>query len=395
MKALHVIPAVAARYGGPTTAALGLCRALGQHGVDVTLATTDADGPDRLPVALGTPVMHDGVRTMFFSRTASESFKYSWRLPSWLRRAIPRMDVVHIHGVMSHACVSAARLCRRYSVPYVLSPIGTLDAASLAQKSKRKQLFLELAGRRMVADAAAVHCTGDEELATLRDVFDARATLIPLGIDDEWLAQAPRSAGDRRREIVCVSRLAPRKGLELLIDAFAAVTRHGHRDWGLTLAGSGDPAYVQTLHTRAERSSAGPRIEFPGWVDGADKRGLLAGAALFALPSSHENFGLSVLEAMACATPVVVSREVQLARWVETGGAGWITALNAGDLARTLDAAMSDAAGRATRGHAARDVASQFAWRVIAGDMVQLYRRVQTATAAASMDRAPVRPEAS
>jgi len=256
-------------------------------------------------------------------------------------------------------------------------------------------LFLSLAGQRMVAGAAAVQCTGDEELSTLTGRFGARATLIPLGIDDDWLSRPARSGGDRRREIVCVSRLAPHKGLELLIDAFSAVTRHGHRDWGLTLAGSGDPVYVESLRQRAERSSAGPRIEFPGWVDGEEKRNLLGGAALFALPSSHENFGLSVLEAMACGTPVIVSREVQLARWIADGGAGWIAPLNAGDLGRTLQDAMTDAAERGVRGHAARQVALRFSWQAIAAEMVQLYRRVQAAPAAAAIGAVEAHPNAS
>src|SRR6476659_9965568 len=113
MRVLHVIPAVARRYGGPSSAIAPMCRALAEQGVDTLIVSTDADGPDRLPVTRGEPTSWRGVPAIFFRRDFSESFKYSRALGSWMARNVRDFDVVHIHAVLSHAPLTAAHACRR------------------------------------------------------------------------------------------------------------------------------------------------------------------------------------------------------------------------------------------------------------------------------------------
>src|SRR5438477_2112901 len=141
MDVLHVIPAVAPRYGGPSQAVVGMGRALTEHGVRVLVATTDADGPDRLPVQLGVPVDWQGVPAIVFRRQFSEAFKYSRPFAAWLGQHVGEFRVVHIHAVFSHSCLAAARACQRRGVPYVVRPLGSLDPWSLHQKPLRKQLL--------------------------------------------------------------------------------------------------------------------------------------------------------------------------------------------------------------------------------------------------------------
>jgi len=74
---LHVIPAVAPRYGGPSHAIVGMARALPDQGIRVLIATTDADGPQRLPVEAGAMRTWEGIPAIFFRRQWSEAFKYS------------------------------------------------------------------------------------------------------------------------------------------------------------------------------------------------------------------------------------------------------------------------------------------------------------------------------
>src|SRR6185295_12578190 len=99
MKVLHVIPAVAPRYGGPSGVALGLCRALLESGVDVRVATTSADGERDLDVPLGVDVDYQGAPAIFFRRDFSESYKYSGDLVRWLRGNVASYDLVHVHAV--------------------------------------------------------------------------------------------------------------------------------------------------------------------------------------------------------------------------------------------------------------------------------------------------------
>ena len=88
MKILHVIPSVASRYGGPSRAVVEMCRALKAAGVDVLIATTDADGAGRLDVKIGEQVSFENVPAIFFPRQWSEAFKYSRPLAQWL---VPRL----------------------------------------------------------------------------------------------------------------------------------------------------------------------------------------------------------------------------------------------------------------------------------------------------------------
>ena len=98
MRVLHVIPGIAPRYGGPSQAIIEMCRAVQSEGVKVLIATTDADGPNRLPVQLGARIEYLGVPTIFFSRQFSEAFKYSHSLAQWLDESVDSFHLVHIHG---------------------------------------------------------------------------------------------------------------------------------------------------------------------------------------------------------------------------------------------------------------------------------------------------------
>jgi glycosyltransferase involved in cell wall biosynthesis len=286
MKVLHVVPSVAARYGGPSTAALQMCRALSAAGAEVHLAATDADGPGRLPQSPGTWSTIDGVRTILFERQWSEALKYSAPLAAWLRASVSDYDVVHIHALLSHACLAAARACRAAGVLYVVRPLGTLDPWSLAQKPWRKRLLLAMGGRKALADATAVHYTAAGEQRFVEAAFRTRrGFVLPLGIDAHFLDEetVPIEARERTPYVLALSRLHPVKALDVLIDAFGDV--HADSAWRLVIAGDGDEEYARALHLRAANSPAAAAIEFSGWVDGEEKRALLRRASLYALPS--------------------------------------------------------------------------------------------------------------
>jgi glycosyltransferase involved in cell wall biosynthesis len=379
MKVLHVIPAVASRYGGPSTAVLQMCRALAAAGTSVEIATTDADGPGRLNARLGEATEIDGVPARVFARQWSEAFKYSRPLAAWLDGHMSDYDVVHVHALLSHACVAAARACRRHGVPYIVRPLGTLDPWSLAQKPWRKRLLLAAGGRAALAGAAAVHYTAAEEQRLVEASFPTQGGFVaPLGIDDHLLQREPLTMDERPRPLtlLAMSRLHPVKALDVLIDAFAMATTRIAEPWQLVIAGDGDAAYVRGLHERAARSPAAPHIRFAGWTDGAAKTSLLREAGLYVLPSHHENFGVSLAEALACGTPAVVSRQVLVASELEAAGAGWVTGNDVDALADTLATAMRDPGARVSRGAAARRFAETLAWPRVVTLLMQAYARV-------------------
>jgi glycosyltransferase involved in cell wall biosynthesis len=332
-------------------------------------------------------VPFDGVPTVFFPRQWSEGLKYSRPLAHWLEEHVADFDVVHVHGIFSHACLAAARAARRHGVPYVVRALGMLDPWSLGRRRLAKRIAWPLGVSRLLAGAAAIHYTTAEEqrlAERLRGL--APGVVIPLGVDHALLEFAPSATGSATPEldglagrpyVLALSRLHPKKGLELLVDAFLEVTAGAGSmgRWHLVLAGDGDPRYVAGLRRRARPGNG--RVLFPGWLDGPRKHAILAGASLLALPSHQENFGLAAIEALACGVPVLVSTDVNLAGEIRAAGAGWVTPLAPDALRAALGAALRKGSGLASHGAAGRAlVRARFTWSRVSAALVDLYGAV-------------------
>lgn len=387
VRVLHVIPALAPRYGGPTTATVGMCEALRSAGVAAVVATTDADGSARLGVKTDVESVFQGIPVRFFSRQASELFKWSRPLASWLRAHVTDFDVVHVHAVFSHSSIAAGRACRRLGVPYVVRPLGTLDPWSLRRHAWRKRLLLRVAVRSLLAGAAAMHYTSDEEgrLAESALPWLPRRVIVPLGVDEQLFAESAGGAASESPYVLALSRLDPKKGIEIVIDAFHHLAdKQAFSHWSLVIAGDGDPAYVAGLRTAAERGPAASRISFRGWVAGPDRVRLLRGASLFALPSYQENFGIAMVEALAAGVPVMVSPGVNLGADVEAAGGGWVVSRDQTVWRNALQAVLADDEGRQARAQCAREYAKQFRWHTVATTLKALYAEVTAGTMAAA-----------
>jgi len=387
LEVLHVIPGIAARYGGPGQAVLATCLALEAHGVETLIATTDADGPSRLSVELARPITYRGAKVIFFSRQWSEAFKYSRPLGSWLEANVRHFDLLEIHAIFSHSSLAAARACRRNGIPYVIRPLGSLDPWSLNRKRLRKRLLWYLVVKQMLRGAAAIHYTTEEERRLAEDALGLRrGAVVPLGVDEEVL-KAPVDPGIFRERypvlgndpyVLALCRLDPKKGLELLLDAFLELIRQKEfQHWRLVVAGDGKATYVAYLKRLVQERKGNAHILFTGWLAGSLKIAALKGAALFVLPSYQENFGLAVVEAMACGVPVLVSTHVNLAQEVQTAKAGWVVMLERSAILRKLTEALRDEGERAWRGVAGQKlVRSRFRWSAIATELNQMYRSV-------------------
>ena len=362
-----------------------MCTALQNEGVNLLMATTDADGDGRLPVTCGKQVLFQEIPTVFFHRQWSEAFKFSYPLGQWLEAKVSKFDVVHIHAVFSHACLAAARASKRHTVPYIIRPLGTLDPWSMRQKPLRKKLFWQLGVKRILKEAAAIHYTTEEERRQAEDSLGLeRGVVIGLGVDSALLHTEPDNGFFRQRHpslgshpfVMVMSRIHPKKGLELLLQAFVdLIAEKRFQQWRLVIAGDGDPAYIESLKQLIRGNGVEEHFLFPGWLEGAEKMSALQSADLLALPSHQENFGLCVVESLACGVPVLVSAQVNLCREIEAARAGWVTPLKVKDLKETLRAALEDKEGRLQRGLAGRElVRRRFSWPAIARELTNLYR---------------------
>lgn len=355
-----------------------MCRALKDAGCTVQVCTTNADGKDTLPVETGRLIEYEGVKTIFFPAGAGE-FKYSREIVTWLDDYVREFDVVHVHAVFNHSSIAAARACRRHGVPYIVRPLGTLDPWSMGQKPLKKRMFWRAFGRRMLQNAAAVHYTSEGEKQAVESTLNVNhGVVVPLGV--ELTSPTTRHSSLRDPQfaapyILFLSRLAPGKGLEALIEAFVLViadSRFSH--WRLHIAGDGDEGYVSSLKKAVHHRRIDPSVQFLGWLDGKDKVAAFGGASLVVLPSYHENFGISVVEAMAAGVPVLISPQVNLASEVERARAGWVIPTSVTSLREGLVKALSSETERQRRGRAAQDLAATFCWPNASKHMVELYR---------------------
>jgi len=374
MRVLHVIPSVSARSGGPAMAIVPMCRALQRRGVEVVLVTTDAA---MRKFEFCQALDYEGVPAIFFPNQLGESFKYSRPLSVWLKQNVRGYELAHIHAVFNHSSVAAARECRKQRVPYVIRPLGTLDPWSMKQKSLRKRLFWSLAGESMLSGAAAVHYTSRAEQTATENLLGVNhGQVIPLGIEAIG-DSANDGRGDRSLSpyVLVLSRLHPKKGLDVLIDAFVALAQRAEFDpWRLVIAGDGPTNHVNLLKRKA--AAVKERIVFTGWLDGERKEQMLRNASLLVLPSYQENFGLCVMEALARSVPVLLSPHVNLADEIGEANAGWIAPVERQTLTETLATLMSNPDELAKRGSAGKLLSQRYSWERVATELTNLYSQI-------------------
>jgi glycosyltransferase involved in cell wall biosynthesis len=223
--------------------------------------------------------------------------------------------------------------------------------------------------------------------STRRDVIQffgvraGRVVTVPNGVTAEFSpANADQVADFRRRRglpdrfMLFLGTLEPRKNLVRLIDAYADWRRTGSASVKLVLAG-GQGWYYEQIYARVVERGLGDDVFFPGYVPGAELPWWYRAAELFVYPSLFEGFGLPVLEAMACGTPVITSSSSSLP---EVAGDSTLL-VDPSDTA-ALTAAMTQVLTDQDRAADLRarglQQAAGFSWSRTAEATVQVYRAV-------------------
>lgn len=380
MNVLHVISGMDPRLGGPSAAMVGLLAAQRRAGLAVSLLTTWSAAFDDLSLARQVASAGSAVRTI---GPVGRPLGRHRELREAVGAAVAEADVVHIHALWEQAQHEAARAARRAGRPYVFRPCGMLDPWSLRQNRLVKKLYLWWRLRRDLDGAAALHFTS----ATERDVtgrlrLRAAAIVEPNGVALEEFAALPARGTFRRRYpaigsrplVVFLSRLHPKKGLDLLLPAFA---RCGVAEAMLALVGPVDDAYRVQLEATARARGVGDRVIFAGMLRGADRVAALADADVFCLPSYQENFGIAVVEALAAGVPVVISDQVNIHGEIAAAGVGGVAPTRVEPLAAELRRWLTDPPLRDDAAAKCRAfVWERYDWNAIARRWVEHYGRM-------------------
>ena len=377
MKVLHVIPSLSPARGGPGIVLRELTSALTARGVEVHIATTDDDGPDaRIPVTFCVPIAESGGIAYYFPRQ-SRFYTFSWPLTKWLLRHVAEYDLVHIHALFSYPSTVAAWASRRAHIPYVIRPLGTLAAWGLSSRRPLlKRWSLALNERRMLRDAAVVQATSEQErLEAIAACRECHTVVIPNPVP----VPADKQSRPRRAKpatLLFLSRIDPKKGLELLLEAFDRVAA-ADPDIRLVIAGDGDSAFVAAIHRQAASLRCHDQVRFTGNVVGDLKNHLLADADLFVLPSYAENFGVAVVEAMANGVPVLISPNIGIHNEVTAASAGRTAECEAGAIADRIREMLGDPDELIRMGENGRQLAlNRYSPRLVADRLLSEYETI-------------------
>ena len=291
---------------------------------------------------------------------SSEGYGYSPRLRTWLRQNLSRFDGAIVDGLWQyHGLAALQEMPGR--LPYVVFTHGMLDPwfnRTYPLKALKKLPYWLLVERRLLRDSTAVLFTSTVERDLAPQSFPGsrwKSVVVPFGTDGppQDAASELRALHERVPEVgsdpflLFVGRIHPKKGCDLLLDAYAQV--HGEQELPrLVFAGPDATGWQARLEERARTLGITSRVVWAGMLRGPQKWGAFRAAEAMVLPSHQENFGIVVAEALSCNTPVLISNQVNIYRDVERHGAG----LTAPD---TLEGTMDLLRGWARMPAAARE----------------------------------------
>ncbi len=331
---LHCIPSVALSDGGPSHAIRNIEQALESQLVKTTTASTDHGLSDEIKKRC--PLNHLIKKSSYIYRIHFKKqihfYKVSFPMALWLWKNIRRFDLVHIHALFSFTSVAAAIIARIKKMPYIIRPLGVLNEYGMKRRRPWiKAISFHLIEKPILRNAAAIHFTSEQEAQEAGNVIAGlKSEIVPLGIDLKPFSKGiaenffkRHSIHPHKKIILFLSRIDPKKGLDILLPAFAAIKPY-HPEMILVIAGEGEKSYVENLKTITASLSIGEQILWAGFLSGQDKLDALAAAHCFILPSQSENFGIAVVEALAAGVPVITGKGVAIAKEIAQNNAGII-----------------------------------------------------------------------
>ncbi len=370
MRVIHVVPAISEEVSGPTYSVVRLCESLIEAGEDLTLAALDWSPMPSMPAFM--KVFPRGVGPGRLGRSP--------KMSRWLlgETADGKVDVIHNHGMWQMNAVYPGRATKGRRTKLVVSPRGAFSTWAMNHGSWSKRIFWPLLQRPALAHASCFYATAESEYEDIRQMgFQQPVAIIPNGIDvPEFAQKKPRDI----RTLLFLGRLHPIKGVDVLLNAWAAVM-DAFPGWQLSIVGTDKAFGVQGGYLEHMKALAAQlqlkRLEFVGALYGEAKWSAYREADLYVLPTHSENFGMTVAEALAAGTPAIVTKG---APWqgLNTHRSGWWIDIGIDSLVICLHEAMAQSLDELARyGINGREwMIREFSWQTIGKRMDQTYHWV-------------------
>ena len=331
MKILYVIPSYEPAWagGGTVTATSELCRVLAAKGIDITVYTTDADGKGgHLSVPLNEPVKLGGVKVWYFHSDFGLGDFYSRSLARQLKETVKEFDLVHVSAIWQWHQLEVYKWCRKMNVPYMITPNGSFRTWSWNHNKIKKRVYWYLFGKKTLKNAVALHFTTQAEkrefLCSFPFFNNIPNFIIPNGISLDKKAKMK----DIRKllKIPCntflilfLGRIYREKGIEFILKALGKMKNDNFR---FLIVGPAETGYGNFLKLLSRNLGIDKKVIWYGAVTKDEIWDFYYASDIMVLTSHSENFGMTVVEAMHCGIPVLISKNVGIWEEVVNDGAG-------------------------------------------------------------------------
>ncbi|WP_456313305.1 glycosyltransferase [Pseudomonas shirazensis] len=338
MKILHVITSMNPKRGGVCQVLRNLNPYLIKKGIDVEIVSLDNEHDD-----FG---IHDNCVThkIGYGKT---SYQYQPKLIQWLNNNVSKFDCVIVHGLWqypNYALNKSIELLKKQhkKVPKVfIMPHGMLDpyfqkAPERKWKALRNEIVWSLIEKKCINEANIILFTCEEEMRLAATTFKGYKPLktvnVGLGIQpppentdsfkEAFYNECPKIKS--KKYFLFLSRIDEKKGVNLLINAYNELSDKNTNLPDLVIAGPLDTEYAEDM---VKLASHNQKIHFTGMLKDKSKWGAFYNCEAYLLPSHQENFGIAIVEAMACKKPVLITKNINIWSEIMEGSAGWIANL--------------------------------------------------------------------
>jgi len=276
-------------------------------------------------------------------------YHLNFRLIPWLWRNANRFDAILVHGLWQYHSLSVWLISRFLKTPYFVFVHGTLDPwfkHMYPLKHLKKSVYWPWGVYSVLRSANGVIYSTEEErrlASSSFKLYKANEIVVNIGISDpvgESVSQKevfynnyPTLRG--KRLLLFMSRIDPKKGCEILIEAFSRISKE-NPSLHLVMAGPDQSNWMPSLQKAAQELNIASRITWTGMLKGDLKWGAILSAECLVLPSHSENFGVVIAESLACGVPVIITDKVNIWREIQVEGAGFVSTDDVSGVSQSL-----------------------------------------------------------
>lgn len=375
IRVAHITPSLGAKAGGIPSVIRGLVQESSRSGIDCLIAAVrDREYHQGETIS--------GVKTILGESMGPDSLGFSTNLTRYLTQEMTHDTVIHSHGLWMHPGVVARNVSRLSGVPLMITPHGMLEPWALENSKWKKRIAGWLFENKNLRSAGCIHASSTAEARNVRN-YGLRnpVAVIPNGIDPAGYSHLPPYVAIEedypllkgKRRVLFLARIHPKKGLPHLLKAWKGL-QPNFKDWALLIAGKDELGHEAEMKILASELGLGESVFFVGPLYGTAKLKCLAGSDVFVLPSFSEGFSMAVLEAAACALPIVLTPQCNFPELIAADGAVEVqpTAESCEiGLRRVLS--LSDAEREAMGSRGRGLVETHYNWRAVATKMAAVY----------------------